>query len=276
MCWGVEMGEPAVVHRRRLSGPVEEIVFAVRRDGRKVPAVAWLPAGRERSSVVLLGHGGSGHKAIDRHRRFGFQLAARAGVASIAIDGPFHGDRAVPGDGPRDYQQRVVDEGPVAVHKGMTGDWLAVVDAVADGWSIDRESVGYLGMSMGARYGLGICSALGPRLQCAVLGQFGLGVTDSMMKAMATDDVLVAAANVIEAPVLFHVQWDDEIFSRRGQLDLFDQLVSPEKQLRARPGRHAQTRPDDENAWLEHITRFLRKGENSAGTAPQARKTISG
>lgn len=248
----------------------------MRFDGRTVPAIAWFPAVRERSSVVLLGHGGSGHKAIDRHRRFGTQLAARAGVASIAIDGPFHGDRAVPGDGPRDYQQRVVDEGPVAVHQRMTGDWLAVVDAVVDAGSIDRESVGYFGMSMGARYGLGICSALGPRLRCAVLGQFGLEVTDSMMKAMATDDVLVAAANVIEAPLLFHVQWDDEIFSRRGQLDLFDQLVSPEKQLRARPGQHAQTRPDDETAWLEHLRRFLRHGESNLGVAPHTEKPTSG
>ena len=141
----------------------------------------------------------------------------------------------------------------------MSQDWLAAVDSAADAWSIDRDFVGYLGMSMGARYGFGICSALGPRLRCAVLGQFGLEAGDSMMKAMVMDAALLRSANDIEAPVLFHVQWDDEIFSRRGQLDLFDQLASPEKQLRARPGRHAQTRPDDETACCDHLTHHLQR-----------------
>lgn len=59
----------------------------------------------------------------------------------------------------------------------------------------------------------------------------------------------------ITAPVLFHVQWDDEVFPRAGQLELFAALASGGKCLFARSGRHAQTHPDDETSWQEFIAR---------------------
>ena len=69
-------------------------------------------------------------------------------------------------------------------------------------------------------------------------------------------------AQAISAPVLYHVQWDDEIFPRDGQFELFDALSSVDKRLTARSGRHAETEPGDEASWQEFIRR------NTAGPHP--------
>ena len=39
------------------------------------------------------------------------------------------------------------------------------------------------------------------------------------------------------------MQWDDEVFPRNGQFELFDALASADKRLIARPGPHARTHP---------------------------------
>lgn len=251
------MGQVEVIRRDENHESVTEVSFSVVRDGHRVPAYGWLPTGRRQAPVVLLGHGGSGHKSIDRHHRLARRLVGGTGVACLAIDGPFHGDRAVRGDGPLDYQQRVVAEGPVAVHARMTQDWLTVLAAASNAWALDGDLVGYLGLSMGSRYGLGVCAALGSRLQAAVIGTFGLAADDAMMGAMAVDELLRASASAIFAPVLHHVQWDDEIFPRHGQLQLFDEFASPTKVMRARPGTHRETRTDDEAAWCEYLSVHL-------------------
>ncbi|WP_141817752.1 dienelactone hydrolase family protein [Ornithinimicrobium humiphilum] len=238
-------------------GDVAEIRFTAVRGGHQVPAVAWLPATPAGSRVVLLGHGGSGHKGIHRHRVLAHQLASE-GVACLAIDGPYHGDRAVPGDGLLDYQRRVVDEGPEAVHARMRQDWLHALDHASHRWGLDAESVGYFGVSMGARYGIVVSAALGPRLKTAVLGKFGLVTHDSMMLAVSANDVVRQCAAQINAPLLHHVQWNDEIFPLQGQLELFDLFGSPEKILRGRPGPHHQTRADDLLAWSQHLAQYLR------------------
>lgn len=250
--WQVE-----VIRRDETHESVTEVSFSVVRDGHQVPAYGWLPTGRRQAPVVLLGHGGSGHKSIDRHHRFARRLVAGTGVACLAIDGPFHGGRAVPGDGPLDNQQRVVAEGPVAVHARMTQDWLTVLSAASEAWELDGDLVGYLGLSMGSRYGLDVCAALGSRLQAAVIGTFGLATDDAMMGAMAVDELLRESAAGIFAPVLHHVQWDDEVFPRYGQFQLFDEFASPTKIMRARPGAHRETRSDDEAAWCEHLSVHL-------------------
>jgi fermentation-respiration switch protein FrsA (DUF1100 family) len=66
--------------------------------------------------------------------------------------------------------------------------------------------------------------------------------------------LMAAAARAVSAPVLYHVQWDDEIFPRDGQFELFDALASPDKRLIARPGPHAQTHPDDQASWQDFIS----------------------
>jgi hypothetical protein len=61
----------------------------------------------------------------------------------------------------------------------------------------------------------------------------------------------------VAAPALFHIQWDDEIFPRNGQLALFDLLGSPEKELTGYAGPHAETKPAAITRWREFVARRL-------------------
>ncbi|HEX7164464.1 MAG TPA: hypothetical protein VF223_24870 [Trebonia sp.] len=56
----------------------------------------------------------------------------------------------------------------------MTAVWLEAASALASLGLADGAHVSVFGMSMGARFGLPTAAALGPRLQCAVLGKFGV------------------------------------------------------------------------------------------------------
>jgi dienelactone hydrolase len=250
-------------------GAVEQVNFVSHRGARDVPSVVWRPRDRSAVPVVLVGHGGSGHKRSERNMRLAARFA-RAGIASLAIDGPFHGDRAIDGDGPLDYQERVVNEDARTVHDRMCQDWLGALAAAVDtGW-VDGQKVAFFGLSMGARYGVLACAALSSRLRCAVLGKFGLSQTDKLPPGLAANDAIIAAAESIRAPILQHVQWHDEIFPLQGQLDLFDLYPSPDKQLRGRPGNHASDRPDDEIAWCEYVTTHLNRQDRSERTGTEA------
>jgi hypothetical protein len=78
--------------------------------------------------------------------------------------------------------------------------------------------------------------------------------------------MITAAARAVSAPVLYHVQWDDALFPRAGQFEVFDALGSADKRLSARSGQHAETHPDDETAWQEFI-----KMRGHAGDQPARR-----
>jgi dienelactone hydrolase len=180
-------------------------------------------------------------------------LASTAGLAVLAIDGPYHGDRVPAPMAPSVYQQLIADEGIERVTARMTGDWLEAVSALTGQGFADESNISVFGMSMGARFGLPVAATLGARLRCAVFGKFGLRQTDALPAGLCAPGLIAAAARGISAPVLYHVQWDDEIFPRDGQFQLFGALATPDKRLIARPGPHAKTHPDDEASWQEFI-----------------------
>jgi dienelactone hydrolase len=237
---------------------VVERSFLLGHGSAAVPGVLWSPANLGDGPAVLLGHGGSGHKRTDRHVRMGRWLASTAGLAVVAIDGPYHGDRVSSPVDPAVYQQLIVDEGAEVVAARMTADWQEVLSALAAEGLLDGADVSVFGLSMGARFGLPLAAALGPRLRSAVLGKFGVRQTRMLHPGLCRPGPALTAARAISAPVLFHVQWDDEVFPRDGQFELFDALASEDKRLSARPGRHAETHPDDEVSWLEFIARNAR------------------
>lgn len=250
---------------------VAERSFLLSRGPGGVPGVLWSPESPARPPAVLpkppavlLCHGGSGHKRSDRHVRMGRWLASTAGLAVAAIDGPYHGDRVISPVAAAVYQQLIVDEGIQRVTDRMAGDWLAAVHELAALDLLDDANVSIFGMSMGARFGLPVAAALGPRLRCAVFGKFGLLQTAEIHPGLCAPGPALAAARAISAPVLFHVQWDDEVFPRDGQFELFGALASDDKRLVARPGRHAETHPCDEASWQQFIARNARSPRHTA------------
>jgi dienelactone hydrolase len=242
--------------------------FLLGRPPGPVPGVLWSPQASAPHATVLLFHGGSGHKRSERLLRMGRWLASTAGLAVIAIDGPYHGDRVPAPLAPPVYQQLIADEGVGCVTDRMTADWLETVRVLAGLGLADDAHVSVFGMSMGARFGLPAAAALGPRLQCAVLGKFGIRQAGPLHPGLCAPGLIVTAARAIFAPVLYHVQWDDEIFPRDGQLRLFNALPSAGKRLLARPGPHAGTDPDDEASWQD----FIRLNTASATRAAFPRK----
>ena len=228
--------------------------FVLHRPGRPVPGVLWSPATTAPQATVLLFHGGSGHKRSERHLRMGCWLASTAELAVIAIDGPYHGARVPAPVAPPVYQQIIADEGIERVTARMTADWLEAVSALAGLGLVGDSRVSVLGMSMGARFGLPVAAALGPRLACAVLGKFGTRQAGELPPGLHSPGLVMSAARAITAPVLYHVQWDDAIFPRDGQFELFDALSSADKRLVARAGPHAETHPADEESWQGFLT----------------------
>jgi len=219
-----------------------------------IPGILWTPTQQEHPvPLVLMGHGGSGHKRDDRQLLLGRRFAGAFQIAAVSIDGPFHGDRVSIPLEPRQYQEMMAAVGLDKVTDGMIDDWSATFDALSQLEIINAARIAYIGVSMGTRFGLPYVAADGSRLRCAVLGKNGMRAPALLnMAPRFTQD-----ATKITVPVMFHVQWDDELFPRDGQFELFELLGVHQKRLIAFPGSHSTTAPAAIQAWCEFITHHL-------------------
>jgi dienelactone hydrolase len=236
-------------------GGVTERRFDLERESGTVPGILWTPAECDRPvPLVLMGHGGSGHKRSDRQLMLGRRLATVSQVASATIDGPFHGDRVPEQVDRQQFQAMMAAMGVDKVTDGMVDDWTATLDALSQLDGIDANRIAYMGFSMGTRFGLPYVAAAGDRLRCAVLGKNGLRQASGMANMAPRFE---RDAPAIKVPVLYHVQWDDELFPRDGQFELFDLLGTPDKRLIAFPGPHSTSTPEAVQAWCSFVTRHL-------------------
>jgi dienelactone hydrolase len=206
----------------------------------EIPGVLWSPfSGTERKPLILMGHGGGGHKKHPAMAGRAQRLVAGGGFHVAVIDAPGHGDR------PRTaydeeqiaelYRARAAGEpeGPIVVRYNghlaelAVPEWQATLDALQELPEIGADGpVGYYGTTMGTAIGVPLV-ATEPRITAAVFGLFW-------------PDALAEKASQITIPIEFDLQWDDEYIPREAGLALFDAFASNEKTLHANAGKHQE------------------------------------
>jgi len=206
--------------------------FDLTRGTRTVPGLLWTPEELAPGSpLVLIGHGASGHKRTDYVAGLARALVRR-GIAAAAIDGPVHGDRRP--DGGTNPQLAFLEfcqawSSHPTMTDDMVDDWIATLDALLGLDELSESLVGWWGVSMGTITGLPFVAA-DSRIAAAVFGLMGL--------TGPTRDRIASDAPAIRCPVMFLVQWDDELFGRDTSSALFDAIGSADKRMHAYPGRH--------------------------------------
>jgi dienelactone hydrolase len=236
---------------------VAERPFYVERAGEQIPGIMWAPESPEdRTPLVLIGHGGQAEKRNPGSLAMARRFVRRHGIAACAIDAIDHGER-----GP------IRDTGDPKGHPAyrelwkrtdtfdrMVGDWSAVLDAVVASDTVDADRVGYWGMSMGTMLGLPFVAA-DRRIKAAALGACGFTGPSAIRGGIG--DRHRADAAKIACPVLFMVQWDDEIFARDGALEMFDAIGSADKRMHVHPGRHSDFPAEAADASREFLAAKL-------------------
>jgi dienelactone hydrolase len=236
---------------QRTERGVTERDFTVEGARDSVPGVLWTPeepATTGPRPLVLLGHGGTQHKRVPNITALARRLVRHHGIAAAAIDLPNHGDRMSEEerslsreDRRRRMRERMrAERGHQAASQRASGDWTATLDALQAQDDVGAGPVGYWGVSMGTRYGVPLVAAE-PRIRAAVLGLFGWAPGPRLA---GYDD----EARGITVPLLFLVQWDDEVAAREYALALFDLFGSTTKTLHANPGRHVEIPPAEYQA----------------------------
>jgi dienelactone hydrolase len=222
MEWISEVTERGVSERR----------FDLDVDGTTVPGILWTPEDAAGTRpLVLIGHGGSQHKRAPNVLSLARRLVRHLGYAAAAIDGPMHGDR-VPGgnDMTLDSLRVRMNENPDEVARGFRAarrEWSETLTALKQLEGVGDGPTGYWGLSMGTVIGLPFVAGES-RVDAAVLGLMGITV-----------DARGEAARSIKIPVLFLVQWDDELVQRTDALALFDTLGTADKVMHVSPGAHS-------------------------------------
>ncbi|GAA4330953.1 hypothetical protein GCM10023165_04960 [Variovorax defluvii] len=198
---------------------------------RSVPLAIWRRAGLDTPRpLVLIGHGGSGHKTAAAVERVAHALVRQAGLVAAAIDGPVHGERAPKGETAEAVRDRFralwAAGGSVDT---MVADWTDALNDLCAMPFVDAEAIAWYGLSMGTAYGLPVVGRT-PRVRCAVLGLWGNCRPHG-------DDILRQAA-AVRVPVLFQAKPEDEIITIAGARAVFAALGSPDKRLTLHPGEH--------------------------------------
>lgn len=204
--------------------------FVVEREGHRVPGVLLTADTSEagtRVPLVLIGHGRTLHSRHPAPYSVARRLARRGGVAVVLIDLPGHGERPTSEDELPHEERREL----------AAADWAATLDALESVAELDIGRVGYWGLSLGTDYGLRFVTG-DERVGVAVLGLYG-----TRSSRIGDTNALGLCARV-RCPVLYVMQWDDAMFDRDGQLEVFDAIGSEDKRLISYPGGHDET-PDE-------------------------------
>jgi pimeloyl-ACP methyl ester carboxylesterase len=220
--------------------------------GDEVLADAYLAC--EPGMIVVGGHGKDNDRTAQYLRGPALQWAGR-GVTFVSADAPLHGARA----GERPIPRVTMGE-PDLVSRWVL-DQRLLIDAVEERFGI--RPMLYLGMSMGAVMGCHLL-AEDPRLSAGILVVGGSTVVsvperfddvdDALRARLSMTDPELPAARVAPRPVLMLNADQDEIFSRRSAMALYDAFGHP-KEISFFPGRHARWRKPAQ--WYQRMWDFV-------------------
>ena len=247
-----------------ISMGVWERPFYVDRGDEKIPGIVWMPEEPARPvPLVLIGHGGKSHKRNPAGLALARRFVRRHGIGACAIDAIDHGDRGPiidTGDGPPQPEYVALWKRSDTFDR-MNADWTATLDELLASGRFHPARIGYWGLSMGTVLGLPFVVSE-PRIRAAVLGACGLSGT-SVTRGGFVERHRVDAPNVT-CPVLFMVQWDDEIFDRDGALELFDIIGSLDKRMHVHPGRHGGFPQEAADATREFLAMQLQAADDES------------
>ena len=223
-------------------------------NGRTVPAMLWRAADADDRArpLVLVQHGGSGHKADDAVLQQVQLLVGDGGFLAATIDGPIHGERVASPAAGEQMRNRFLDQWRTdPMIDTMVQDWQAVLDKLCELPQVDAQRIGWMGTSMGTAYGLPFVAAC-PQVKAAVLGKWSGDYANS--------ERLMRDAPAVLCPVLFIQHWHDELFSRDGTLALFDRIGASDKRLHLFTGSHFQRGGEPLIDAVAHLRRYLHSG----------------
>ena len=217
---------------------VSERQFYVARADEKIPGLLWAPEQiTGKLPLVLIGHGGKSEKRNPADLALARRFVRHHGVAACSIDAIDHGERGPiidTGDGPAQTEFLELWKRQDTFDR-MNSDWMATLDSLLATGMFDPRAIGYWGLSMGTILGLPLVAAE-KRISAAVLGACGFSGPGAMRGRFAARHR--ADAPNVTCPVMFMVQWDDEIFDRDGALELFDTIGASDKRMHVHPGKH--------------------------------------
>jgi hypothetical protein len=226
------------------NGNFSETSFQVERGGNPIPGVYWCAKDKDCDRLVLLGHGGTAHKKVEYIEQMAFAFAQK-GIATMAIDGPGHGDRATQDFSAPDAFSKAWHEGGGTT--GIIQDWKVALDFIES--EKGACPTGWWGLSMGTMMGLPVC-AFESRIRVALLGLMGTWGPNKQD--------LIEFAPKLSCPVRFLVQWDDEVVPRDDCIELFGMLGSKRKTLHANPGAHSAVPLVENKASVEYLDHYLK------------------
>ena len=217
---------------------------------------------------VLLGHGGTQDKRALNVLGLARRFVRHLGATAVAIDAPGHGERVMDQDQAKDQRrdlerrvrgasgeasaERPLPRDPVAyaeAHARAVREWSTLLDLLDDQGMILDGNVGYWGLSMGTMIGLPFVAG-DPRVRCAVLGL-------ACLSGWPNPEARADAAARLQVPVLFVLQWDDQLMTRASGLELFDALWSKDKAMHVFPGGHVDTPLYERDAYDAFFARHL-------------------
>lgn len=217
----------------------------------EVPGIMWRPAQLALPKpLVLLQHGGSGHKEDENTSSLARQLVAALDCIAVAVDGPVHGERRnAVADGRsvlEAFRQSWVEQ---RFLRSFVEEWTQVIQAMTELEFVDSDRIGWCGVSMGTAYGLPLLAAV-PEIKCAVLGKWSANKLHSRH--------LVDSAAQVKCSALFIHHWDDERFDLEGSIELFAALASEDKRMCIYRGPHNSRTQEEVDAYIAHLARCLK------------------